>query len=213
VIFAALLLLGKLSESSRPAVAASPELSWGDGSLRLRIPSRVLLDPEVHRVLQTGLTVTFLFDFAIPRARLEKHARLEVRFEPWDEVYFVSLFADGQKTGEKLATFDSLVKWWEALQWSVTNAQTLEGGGRAELKIMISVVPFSATEERDARHWFAQSIEGARDIGSPPVAGGAGDSQASRDDMLGALITTAIKRRSLRTFRWTVIIPEQPERR
>jgi hypothetical protein len=212
VILAALLLLGELSESARPALKVSPDANWQDGSLQVRIPSEVLLDPEVCRVLQTGLTVTFLFDFAVPRARLERHARLEVRYEPWDENYLASVLSESQKRRETLASFDSLVKWWEALQWTVTSERSAQAGGRAELKITISVVPFSATEERDARRWFAQSIEGPQDLGSPPVARGPGETTTSRDDMLGALISTAIKRRALRTFQWTVIIPEQERR-
>jgi hypothetical protein len=212
VILAALLLVGELLDSSRPALHATPEATWEEGSLRVRIPSRVLLDPDVRRVLQSGLTVTFLFDFAVPRTRLERHARLEVRYEPWDETYLASLLSEGQKRGETLASFASLVQWWESLRWTVTGVQALEGGSRAELKITISVVPFSAAEERDARHWFAQSIEEPRDLGSPPAAEGPGGTQAVRDDMLGALITTAIKRRALRTFQWSVSIPEQERR-
>jgi len=211
VILAALLLVGELSETSRPAVRASPQATWEEGSLRVRIPSQVLLDVEVRRVLQSGLTVTFLFDFAVPRARLERHASLQVRYEPWDETYLTSLLSQGQKREETLSSFDSLAKWWETLPWTVPNVPPLEGNSRAELKITISVVPFSATEERDARHWFAQSIEEPRDLGSPPAAGAPG-AQSTRDDMLGALITTAIKRRALRTFRWIVTLPEQERR-
>ncbi|HMF09895.1 MAG TPA: hypothetical protein VKJ00_12210 [Thermoanaerobaculia bacterium] len=211
MILAVLLLVGELSESSHPAVRASPQASWEEGSLRVRIPSQVLLDVEVRRVIQSGLTVTFLFDFAVPRARLERHARLEVRYEPWDETYLTSLLSQSQKREETFSSFDSLAQWWEALPWTVSGVPRLEGSSRAELKITISVVPFSANEERDARHWFAQSIEEPRDLGSPPAAGGPG-AQSARDDMLGALITTAIKRRALRTFRWTVTIPEQERR-
>jgi hypothetical protein len=211
VILAVLLLVGELSDGTQPGLQASPRANWEEAKLRVRIPSQVLLDAEVRRVLQSGLTVTFLFEFAIPRARLEEHARLEVRYEPWDETYLVSLLSEGERRSETLASFEAFVRWWETLRWTVSSAPPLVSAGRAELKITVSVVPFSATEERDARHWFAQSIEEPRDLGSPPAAGGPG-AQSTRDDMLGALITTAIKRRALRTFRWTVIIPDQERR-
>ena len=203
-MLAALLLLGQLS-SGAPPLHAAPEARWEEGSLRVQIPSRVLLEPEVRRVIQSGLTVSFLLDFVVPSARVETHGRIDVRYEPWDDVYLASMAPDDNKKPDTLASFAALVEWWEARRWTigVANPGTVV---RVELKITVTVVPFSASEERDARRWFARSID--EPAGSASVSGGPGESRTNRSDVLAVVISTAIKRRAVRTFRWTVTIPE-----
>lgn len=214
MILAVLMLLG--NPPDRPGITprAFPEVSLEGVFLGVRIPSQILLNPEVRRILQSGLTTSFVLDVAVLGIRGNGgHARLDLRYEPWDEIYMVSLAqADGQTVKEKLASFALLVDWWEKLRFKVLPVRALEGLDRPDLKMTLSVMPFSATEEGDARRWFARSIDDSRGTSSPPIGNSPGEARKGPDHLLDALITTSIKRRVLQTFQWTVSIPKEVRR-
>ena len=73
----------------------------------------ILVEEEVRRHLTTGLTTTFLFRLE-PQAQLAPAgARIEVRYELWDEVFHVTaLTADGRLEQMVMSSLDELDSWW-----------------------------------------------------------------------------------------------------
>jgi hypothetical protein len=196
------------------AAAQGPSFAVGrDGVLRVGGLPDILTRPEVRPHLATGLTTTFVLRVTATDAagtRIRGGGRIDVRWEPWDEVFLTTaLGVDGQARKDSSPSFDRLVAWWQALD--VPAAGGLSPGGRWSVKVDLSVIPFSASEQRDTQRWFSDSL-GQRS--APPTGAQAAPvAPADPNAVLDLLIATSIKRRSLASYSWTAAPRTAPERR
>lgn len=169
---------------SRPAFTVQP-----GGVVAATLPASVLQDPGVRRQLGSGLTTTFLVVARQREIDALSGARIEIRYDLWDEVWLVrKIEFDRREERQRIATRDALEKWWRApLRLLAT------GRERVSLQIDLSVLPFSAAEEEDARQWISKS-------------GGVGTGGAGNAGFVEALIGTTISARPITTFRWNVAL-------
>lgn len=169
----------------------------GEQVLLVDLPA-VLGERAVAEQLQSGLTTSLVFRVTGPRTagdRAEGGARVEIRFEPWDQVYHVGVLTlgDGSRR-EVLPSSEALAAWWRQLRLPVLRAA---GGGQA--RVRLDVVPFSAAEQRDAQRWFARTLEHAGEPGAESI----GEEAGSVARLFNLLLATSIQRRTLATYRWS----------
>ena len=204
----ALLLVLGLAAPAVVEAASGPYWSVGrDGNLVVSGLPDVLSRREVRPHLTTGLTTTFLVRVTASDEtgrKVKGAGRADVRWELWDEVYLTAaLGAAGRARSDSLPSFDRLVAWWRGLEIPV--AAGLSPGARWRVKVEVSVVPFSRSEQRDTQRWFSDTLgEGERPSPRPPSSGG--EREADRpalNGLLDLLIVTSIKRPNLATYVWT----------
>ena len=158
-----------------------PGFTVQSGAVAATLPASVLQDKNVKKQLGSGLTTTFLV--VARQNNSVSGARIEVRYDLWDEVWIVRRVEfDGKSERQRISSADALEKWWRTpVRLFATSAQ------RVALQVDLNVLPFSAAEEDDARQWITK-------------AGGVG----SDTGLVGALIGTTISAKPITSFRWNV---------
>lgn len=153
------------------------------GIVTATLPVSILQSAPVRKQLEGGLTTTFV---VLARHREQMSgARMEVRFDLWDEVWHVRrIDLDGRDDRQRLPSLDALHKWWQTPVRIFANADrgTL-------LQVDLSVLPFSASEEEDARQWIAK---------------GGGVARSSGEGLVGILIGTTLSAKPIIRWRWDV---------
>jgi hypothetical protein len=155
----------------------------------------LLADAEVQGHLKSGLTSTIVVTVAPRRGRSAPAlASVDVRFEPWEEVFLVRPPRSAAPGPErKLASMDALQRWWAELVLPL-DARLLAG---TPVDVEVSVVPFSEAEAADTRRWYAEAL---RRDDRPPTRG--------LGEALDAVTLTSIKRHGVVHFSWTVGVRE-----
>jgi len=178
---ALLLLLAAFSLRAQPRPAFTTQAG---GVVAAMLPLSVLQDASVKKQLGSGLTTTFLV-LARQRDAHVTGARLEIRYDLWDEVWLVRRIEfDGKSERQRITSLDALEKWWRApVRLLSTNAT------RIAMQIDLTVLPFSSAEEEDARDWITKS-------------GGVGGGGAS--GLVDVLIGTTLSAKPITTYRWHV---------
>ncbi len=137
----------------------------GSGDVHLSDLPAILEDEKVAPELTKGLTTTFLFRVEAldgRGARSVGGARVEVRYELWDEVFHLLILGtDGRPRRGQVDSMEALNSWWGSLRLPVLsgNGSYSEAGRR--LRVSLDVVPFSRAEESDTQRWFAESVRRA----------------------------------------------------
>lgn len=148
------------------------------------LPASLLGEKEIKRHLASGLTTTFVLVARQRDSERKGAARLEIRYDLWDEVWLVRrVDLDGREQSQRIATREALEKWWSSPVRLLATA-----AGRIGLTVTLTVLPFSAAEGEDARQWIAKSGGVSADGASPLVT---------------ALIGTTLSAKPIRFFRWT----------
>jgi len=158
----------------RPTVLLS-----GDRVL-IALPGSILKTPAIRTRLDSALTTTFILKSHIRGEQAETVARIEVRYDLWDEVYRVRRAAQSQTL--KAAQLEG---WW---QTPIEIAHV--AGNRASVEIELIVLPFSAAEESDAREWLSKS-------------GGARDPAADARGAVSVLVGTTLSARPVVSYHWS----------
>ncbi len=174
---------GVAQQQQRPTFAAQP-----GGVVAAVMPVSVLNEYDVRKQLGSGLTTTFLIAARNRGTGAVSGARVEIRYDLWDEVWLVRKVEFDRKSEQlRLTSRDALEKWWRnPLRLLATNAD------RVSLQIDVSVLPFSAAEREDARQWISKS---------GGVGTGSGNSSSG---LVDALIGTTIDAKPITTYRWNV---------
>jgi hypothetical protein len=167
-----LLAAGAARAQQRPVVTLAGERAL------VALPDSVLKNAHVKSRLESALTTTFILKTSLGTA-----ARIEIRYDLWDEVYRVRRNLGAQQSIPRA----QLETWWRTpIDVGRAAARTIE--------IELIVLPFSAAEESDARQWLSKS-------------GGAGAPSADPRSIVDVLIGTTLSARPIVSFRWTEEIP------
>jgi hypothetical protein len=157
------------------------------GTVGVALPLAILQRADVRKQLGGGLTTTFLI--TARDGDTKGAARIEVRYDLWDEVYHVRRIEFDARQERQRFTAEQLERWWRTtpIRLLSTTREALE------LQVELSVLPFSAAEEEDARQWLSKS-------------GGVGSASrgARSPGLVDVLIGTTIQAKPLLTFKWTV---------
>ena len=174
-----------------------------DGAIRVTLPARILTRDDVRRQLTNGLTTVFLVRGKT--GDVDGRARVEIRYELWDEVFLTTILDTQGRRNASLPSFEGLVKWWEQ---TPLHLRGVSGAfrSRSPMELTVDVLPFSAREEADAEQWLSRSVakaQSASELGKELPQPGDGGS-----NFFDILIGTAIKRKPVMQFRWTVTAVE-----
>jgi len=181
VVAIALLMLPAFAGAQpRPSFIAQP-----GRVVAAALPSSLLAERDVHRQLGSGLTTTFILVARQRDTDRRGAARIEIRFDLWDEVWLVrKIEFDGKEERQRIASRELLDTWWRAPVRLFAAA-----ADRVALSVTLTVLPFSVAEGEDARQWMSKSGGVAvPDGGSPLIA---------------ALIGTALSAKPIRSYRWS----------
>ncbi len=199
------LTLASLCAAAR---AAPPPSVTVDAEQRLVVGrlAAILAEDAVSRQLQSGLTTTFVFRAEVGGQALGG-ARIDVRYDLWDEVFeVVAVGADGRGERAMLAGRAALEAWWSGLELVVAEQTSSGTLVPRELVLALEVVPFSASEQDDAQRWFVRSF-GDRATGvGPQVTDPAERRGDSLEKVLGVLMATSIRSSALYSARWAVAV-------
>jgi len=159
----------------------------------------VLSRPEVRPHLTTGLTTSFIVTISASASggrRIRGAARVDLRWEPWDEKFYVAVVgADGKRQRETVPSLERLGAWWRGLELPVATAVP---AGSWNVNVELSVIPFSQSEQRDAQRWFS-SAPGPE--GPEPAEVAKGESRLN--GVVDLLIATSIQRQSIFRYAWS----------
>lgn len=185
------------ADQGRPAYAVTPE-----GFVAVSFPAEVLRSEEVRRQLTSGLTTSFVVNATAGTARVHSSARVEVRYDLWNEQFLVrKIELDGRLTTHTFLSLDAFEKWWRAAAIRLVRVPSNTSPLRVELEL--TVLPFSAAEQHQTREWLSKSAGvGGPSQPAPRGSAPASDVPASSSTLIDALIGTTIHARPLLTFRW-----------
>jgi hypothetical protein len=179
---AALLLI--LVAGVAAAQQHQPTILLSDDRVLVALPDYVLKDRGVHARLQSALTTTFILKARVRGAKSESIARIEIRYDLWDEIYRVT------RTGRNRAAPQLIAKALLEQWWHTPIEIARLGGNRATIDIELVVLPFSSAEESDAREWLSKS-------------GGARDPSSDAKSVVDVLIGTTLNARPIVSYNWS----------
>jgi hypothetical protein len=203
-----LLLLLLLAAPLRALQAPAAE-AGRDGLTLARLPP-LLAEPEVREQLGTGLTTTFLFEATAKggtAAKARGAARVDVRYELWDEVYLVTrIDAAGRALRTTLPSFERLAEWWREERLLVIRSAAARGA--RSLQVRLRVIPFSQAEQLDAQRWFSQALSAEKSGSAGAVAEAVEDQPESFSQVINLLLATSIGRAALLEYQWSLALPQ-----
>lgn len=187
-----------------PALAAGPSLQPEGGWVVLAGLPPLLDRAEVRKQLDSGLTATLAFDVRTTGASPEKlrgGARVDIRYELWDEIYVVTrLDASGKRERLRFDSFEKLGRWWREARLTVLPLP--RGAGQWTSSVWVRVIPFSQAEQRETQRWLSESMAGEGEGSAGAVAQALEDRPASLSQVLQLLVATSIGRPALFEQEW-----------
>jgi hypothetical protein len=209
-LFAALAAL-PLAATAATAVPAPLAEGARDGLALSRLPP-ILAEEEVRKQLGTGLTTTFLFTAearGAAGAKVAGAARVDIRYDLWDEVYLVSRL-DGSGRLERITfpSFERLADWWRGARLLLIRAPADAGVQRVEVRLRI--IPFSQSEQRDTQRWFTQALSGEKSGSAGAVSDAVQDQPESFSQVINLLMATSIGRPALLEDVWKLNVTAAP---
>ena len=183
----ALAVFAARTDATTPSFLAQP-----NRVVAIVLPPGILGDRAVREQLAGGLTTTFILAAHQRGSDVSGGARIEIRFDLWDEVWLVHRIEfDGRESHERFASQQLLEKWWSAPTRIIAAATQ-----RASLTVSLTVLPFSIAEGKDAREWIARSA-------------GATPAEPRSSPFISALIGTTLHAKAIRTDQWSadVVFP------
>jgi hypothetical protein len=187
-----------------PHVFARP-----DGAILIQLPASSLAGDRVKTQLRTGLTTAFAL---LTKGRdSEGHerklgARVEIRYELWDENYIVVVFdGTGRRESRTIDSYAHLVDWWSHTPILLGAPSLLRQSGA--VAISLEMVPFSPEEEADTQRWLVHSLNTSS---SRATSGQGPASPQPSEGLLDIIIGTAIHRQAILSFHWDVPVEASP---
>lgn len=184
------------------AVPAPAVESAREGLVVSRLPP-ILGEEEVRKQLATGLTTSFAFEASArgTAGKVKGGARVDVRYDLWDEVYIVTrVDLSGHAARVTLPSFERLAEWWREARLVVVRAPA--AGGVATVEVALRVIPFSQAEQLDAQRWFSQALSGEKTGSAGAVSDAVEDQPESFSQVINLLLATSIGRPALLEYQW-----------
>ncbi len=203
-----LFLLAALGAVSGAAGDADPRWAVDDkGYLTMRQLPAVLEDEVIADHLTSGLTTSFVLHAELhpggKRGNAAGGARIDVRYELWDELFQVIIVTqEGTTERHVLASAAELRAWWRTLEVGLLDVGSAAQAAGRRVQVTLTVVPFSRSEQRDAQRWLT---EAAARTGSEGASRAPKKNQ-STGGIAELLMATSIGRRALLTRRWLVVL-------
>lgn len=195
---AGLVLLLLLAGTAR---AADRAVITPQGALAITLPGDLLRKKEVKDHLTSGLTTLFVVattardDDADNRGTTKGGARIEVRFALWEEQYVVTVIGPtGEEHATKLDSEAELERWWGGNLLIVSPPRRY--GPRVDVRVRLTMLPFSSREQSDTRRWLARTLSASADAGDRAPAQSA--------EVLRIVVETSTRRRPLLEREWSV---------
>jgi hypothetical protein len=187
------------------AAAGEPRVVVGPGGQLVvsRLPT-LLAEPSIRRHLDSGLTTSLVLQGGPQGAPRSGAARIDVRFELWDELYLV-VVVDGEGRVRRFTpgSFEELAEWWSQAELVLAADDPGSAAVGRQARVSLAVVPFSQAELLDTQRWLVESIG----------QGGAGSGRGGgATSAVSALIATSMQRRAVHTVVWTVTLERREER-
>ncbi len=197
-----LLLASAVEAAESPRIEVDP-----DQHLVLTGLPQILGDDEVKEHLTTGLTTSLQFTLR-GRGQLPGGARVEIRYDLWDEVFLVVAGGvDGQPQRQKFASFEALESWWQTLSLAILDGTQLAKPWPERLRITVDVVPFSQSEQDDTQRWFSESIDRGRRSGVDEAGQVVESEPETLSRTFNLLLATSIRRQTIMSYRWSAALP------
>jgi hypothetical protein len=195
-------LLGLLAQVALAAAdAGAPRVSLQDGDRLVvsHLPA-LLTEEAVKRHLDSGLTTSLVLQGGPLGASKSGAARVDVRFELWDEVYLVTILdGEGRIERSRQASPEALARWWSEVEIVLSVDPAIVRADDRQARVSLAVVPFSQAELLDTQRWLVESIGQAQ-------GGTGGGREGGATGAVGALIATSMQRRAVSTVVWNVPI-------
>jgi hypothetical protein len=199
-----LVLSAVLFLAAAPLAAAGPALQAEGGWIVLSGLPALLGRPDVRKQLDSGLTASLAFEvrtIGASPARLRGGARVDVRYELWDEVYLVSrLDATGRREHLRFDSFEKLGRWWREARLAVLPLPRAPGRWPSEIRLR--VIPFSQAEQRETQRWLSESLAGEEDGSAGAVSQALQERPLAFSQVLQLLVATSIGRPALLEEEW-----------
>ncbi len=205
LLFAAPAALGAAALPA-PALEAARE-----GIVLSRLPP-ILGEEEVRKQLGTGLTTSFAFEATARTAgdKLKGAARVDVRYDLWDEIYIVTrIDASGHAARVTLPSFEKLAEWWRDARLVLIRGPA---PGAATVDVRLKVIPFSQAEQLDTQRWFSQALSAEKSGSAGAVSDAVEDQPESFSQVINLLMATSIGRPALLEYAWKLAVPQGKKR-
>lgn len=208
-----LAISGAAGAAQRPLLEVLP-----DGVLALRRLPEILQQEAIAAQVGGGLTTSFVFRVDIAEATGRDApgvaARVDVRYELWDEVFHVAVVDLAGLRRLVVADRGQLGEWWRDLELRLVGASAdpvppsgaVAPGARPTARVRLEVLPFSQAEREETQRWFSQSLEGSRSTSAEQVGESAEEGSGGLGQTLGLLMATSIERRAVASFDWRLPI-------
>jgi len=197
-----LLFAAPLGALQPPAIEAA-----GDWLVLTRLPP-LLAEEEVRKQLGTGLTTSVIFEARVADAsgrKVRGAARVDIRYELWDEVYLVTrIDAVGKAVRVTLPSFERLAEWWRDARLHLVRAPRPAG---KPVEVRLRVIPFSQAEQLEAQRWFSQALSAEGSGGAGAASQAVEDQPESFSQILNVLLATSLGRSALLEYEWKLTVP------
>lgn len=188
-----LVVLTVAAHGAAPPAPPSVDVVRG-GVARVALDASLLRSSEVRKHVLSGLTANFVVSIAKRR----QFGRIAIRYEPWDEVFYVRATSfDGRTEVVTLRSMADLERWWSAPRLLIADRMA----GLGKVRLTLEVIPFSASEEADARKWIAQSLGNEQ---APPSSSAVAAPEAP--SLFSAVVGSSIRRKPVLRYAWDVTL-------
>ena len=200
------------------AAVAAPRLepSAGDWAAITGLPP-LLGTKEVRKQLATGLTTTLAFQVratAPGRSRVDGGARVDIRYELWDEVYLVTrIDATGRAVRASFPTFERLAAWWREVRLDVARLPHPADQPPWRVEVRLRLIPFSQSEQLETQRWFSQALAAEEPGSAGAVSKALEEQPETLGQVLNLLLATSIQRPALLEQEWNLAFPAGVERK
>ena len=194
------------------AAAAAPRLepSAGDWAALTGLPPLLGME-EVRKQLATGLTTTLAFQVraTVPgRGRVDGGARVDIRYELWDEVYLVTrIDAAGRAIRASFPSFERLAEWWREAKLDVARLPRAAGQPAWRVEVRLRLIPFSQSEQLETQRWFSQALAAEEPGSAGAVSRALEEQPETLGQVLNLLLATSIQRPALLEQEWNLTFP------
>jgi hypothetical protein len=198
-------LAGRLEAAQAPMAPIVEAVR--EGLTISRLPP-ILAEPQVREQLGTGLTTTFVFEAtarSAAGAKTKGGARVDVRYDLWDEVYVVSRFdASGRAARVELPSFERLAGWWREARLFLVRPPA--SAAVRSVEVRLRVLPFSQAEQLETQRWFSQALSAEKSGSAGAVSDAVEDQPESFNQVLSLLLATSIGRNALLEYQWSLAL-------